>query len=81
MHFGDLPVGIASFDVEVCCSHHGVLSWSWLSNMTTIETHTHTKGNKNEQQSNQKITIQVRYKEGRRENGKGKKKREEIWGK
>jgi hypothetical protein len=48
MHFGDLPVGIASFDVEVCCSHHGVLSWSWLSNMTTIETHTHTKGNKNE---------------------------------
>ncbi len=39
MHFGDSHVGIASFDVELCCSHHGVLSWSWLSNMTTIETH------------------------------------------
>ncbi len=39
MHFGDSHVGITSFNVELCCSHHGVLLWSWLSNMTTIETH------------------------------------------
>jgi hypothetical protein len=39
MHFGDSHVGVASFHVELCCSHHGVLSWNWLSNMTTIETH------------------------------------------
>jgi hypothetical protein len=57
MHFGDSHVGIASFNVELCCSHHGVLSWSWLSNMTTIETH-----QKNEMKMSSKATKKNQYK-------------------